>query len=326
MVNLRYHLVSIIAVFLALGLGVLFGSTVVDRGTVAFLEDRLDEVEADVDRTEERNRELSQELEELRRRETALAEEGTGRLLAGQLRGMPVVVVRLAGGDAADGDVRTTLVDAGAALDAVVTLGNDLALTTDSQRERFVEALGLRPGLADMPDRIRAVAARRVAGALWWPAFPPLAAARDEEPLAAARDLAALAQAGFLTVDRLGEAGEGAIPLPAGPDVGLVVVAPPDRPLSEAETVILDLLERIHVTEPAPTTVVATPGEGAQGPVALLREEAELVPGVSTVDHVNSFAGRLALVLALRDGELGAEAGHYGSGPESQRLVPAAPG
>lgn len=325
MVHLRYHLVSIIAVFLALGLGVLFGSTVVDRGTVAFLEARVDEVERDVQRTEERNRELADELQELERRETALAEEGTGRLLARQLEGTPVVLVRLAGGDAADGDLRTTLSDAGAVVEAVVTLDNDLALIEESDQERFVEALGLRRGLLTMPDRLQMAAARRVAGAIWWPAYPPLASARDREAQAALEDLAALAQAGFVTVDRPGDPGDGVVPLPAGPDVGMVVVAPPDRPLSEAETVILDLLERIHEARPAPTTVVATPTDGALGPVAMLRDEDGAVEGVSTIDHVDSFAGRLALVLALGDGLAGAESGHYGSGPGAQRLVPAAP-
>ena len=42
MINLRYHVVSLVAVFLALGVGVLMGSTVIDRVTV----DQLREVYA----------------------------------------------------------------------------------------------------------------------------------------------------------------------------------------------------------------------------------------------------------------------------------------
>ena len=37
MINLRYHIVSIVAVFLALGIGVLMGSTIVDRAIVSTL-------------------------------------------------------------------------------------------------------------------------------------------------------------------------------------------------------------------------------------------------------------------------------------------------
>ena len=45
MVNLRYHIVSIVAVFLALGIGIVMGSTVVDRGIVDVLNRRVDGVE-----------------------------------------------------------------------------------------------------------------------------------------------------------------------------------------------------------------------------------------------------------------------------------------
>ena len=41
MINFRFHLVSLTAVFLALGIGIAVGATVVDRATVDFLETRL---------------------------------------------------------------------------------------------------------------------------------------------------------------------------------------------------------------------------------------------------------------------------------------------
>jgi hypothetical protein len=46
---------------------------------------------------------------------------------------------------------------------------------------------------------------------------------------------------------------------------------------------------------------------------------------LSTVDNVDTFAGRLAAVLALQD--LGGDRrGHYGVGPGAQRLLPAPEG
>ena len=44
MLNLRYHVVSLVAVFLALGIGVIMGATVIDRVTVDQLRNRLDSV------------------------------------------------------------------------------------------------------------------------------------------------------------------------------------------------------------------------------------------------------------------------------------------
>ena len=45
MINFRFHLVSLIAVFLALALGVVMGSTVIDRAVVNGLENRIKHVE-----------------------------------------------------------------------------------------------------------------------------------------------------------------------------------------------------------------------------------------------------------------------------------------
>ena len=47
MINLRYHIISIVAVFLALGIGLALGSTFVDTILVNELEDQVNEFEAD---------------------------------------------------------------------------------------------------------------------------------------------------------------------------------------------------------------------------------------------------------------------------------------
>ena len=46
MINFRFHIASLIAVFLALALGVVMGSTVIDRAIVEGLHDRIDRVES----------------------------------------------------------------------------------------------------------------------------------------------------------------------------------------------------------------------------------------------------------------------------------------
>ena len=50
MINFRFHVVSLIAIFLALALGVVIGAGVIDRGVVDTLNSRLDRVEAKSDR------------------------------------------------------------------------------------------------------------------------------------------------------------------------------------------------------------------------------------------------------------------------------------
>ncbi len=63
MINFRFHVVSLIAIFLALALGVVIGAGVIDRGVVDTLNSRLDRVEAKSDRIQGENNRLSTENE-----------------------------------------------------------------------------------------------------------------------------------------------------------------------------------------------------------------------------------------------------------------------
>jgi len=54
MINLRYHIVSIAAVFLALAIGLALGSTFVDSVLVSNLESRVDQLQADTESAIER--------------------------------------------------------------------------------------------------------------------------------------------------------------------------------------------------------------------------------------------------------------------------------
>ncbi len=62
MINFRYHLVSLTAVFLALALGVAMGAAVVDRALVSTLEDQLQAVESRSDSVNDSNERLETAL------------------------------------------------------------------------------------------------------------------------------------------------------------------------------------------------------------------------------------------------------------------------
>jgi hypothetical protein len=65
MINFRFHLASLIAIFLALALGVVVGAGVIDRGVVDTLNNRLDRVSSMVDRVQGENDVLRGENSEL---------------------------------------------------------------------------------------------------------------------------------------------------------------------------------------------------------------------------------------------------------------------
>jgi hypothetical protein len=98
MINLRYHIVSITAVFLALGIGVTLGSSLIQRYTIDTLEDRLDELGERLDRTDGENMALRAELRDRDALADRLAVEGRS-LFTGHLAEVPVAILAVQGTD-----------------------------------------------------------------------------------------------------------------------------------------------------------------------------------------------------------------------------------
>src|SRR3954453_6869145 len=65
MINFRFHIASLIAIFLALALGVVMGSTVIDRAIVDGLRDQIDRVEAKANDARTDNKALQEQLDDL---------------------------------------------------------------------------------------------------------------------------------------------------------------------------------------------------------------------------------------------------------------------
>lgn len=125
MYNLRYHIASLVAVFLALAVGLLLGSVVAERGMITEqaaslvndLERRFDEISAT-------NEQLSAGLE----RDRSFAQAAVRPLVRGKLQGADVVV--LVGTGRIDGvnAVHQAVTDAGGAVTTTSFLTPGLAL------------------------------------------------------------------------------------------------------------------------------------------------------------------------------------------------------
>jgi hypothetical protein len=135
-INLRYHVFSLVAVFAALAIGIVVGSTTVKSGLV-------DSLRSNVERAEERIAEVERENASLTARDgqfDMLAEEGA-QLSAGELTGEPVLWVLAPGvdGDVVDG-LRRSFDASGA-----VTIGSieiDDAVFGDEATGALAEVLG----------------------------------------------------------------------------------------------------------------------------------------------------------------------------------------
>ncbi len=128
MVNFRFHLVSLTAIFLALGIGIAVGATVVDRATVDFLERRLEGVEQRLDDTDTENDQLRRDLGTW----SAFADQARDEAVAGRLEGVPVLVLAVQGIDRRPVDeFRQTLAAATASVQGTVWFTSKLRLEKD---------------------------------------------------------------------------------------------------------------------------------------------------------------------------------------------------
>ena len=119
MINFRFHLVSLIAVFLALGLGILVGSSVVDRVIVDRLDGEIKATRAESNDLKER---ISAQEEQIARDQDFL-EQSTGYAVRQRLQAVPVALVAERGVDENSvKDVLATLRESGATVPGVVWL------------------------------------------------------------------------------------------------------------------------------------------------------------------------------------------------------------
>lgn len=317
MINLRYHIVSLVAVFLALGMGIVMGTTVIERVTVDALNNRLNGVEGAVNEMRAENRRLGDQVKIGR----DFADQARDHLVAGQLRGVPVLVVAVSGVDRKPVDaLGAALVAAGATVEGTVWFNPRFRLDTDGEARALAAALNMSPPQNFTPsdrDAMRGAALNRI--------VPP-----DDGANGSSGVLAALTASGFLGYEAPPAAAAtpasvpalGAIPVPgtryvvvsgAGAQVADDLVA---APFSQA---LAQSPGRLVAAEAG----VDTPG-GRGVFVGFLRGDTGVGTRLSTVDNLESPMGQAATVLALRD--LGTPRfGHFGVGPGAERLVPVAP-
>jgi len=305
-INFRYHLASLIAVFLALGLGIVAGSTFVSPETVRALNHSLRRIDTSNKDLQTQNDALAQTNRDLLR----YAEFSRNLLVQGKLAGKPVVLVSF---DTTPGSetsqMATALVAAGAKLQGTLTLSSNLALADDASRGQAATVVG---GGLSGTEALQAALARQVSDALAGKTpgvlqrlidaglatrGPGVAGDAQEPP-------AALATPGTAVIF-LAPAQTVATAKP-GPDLAKAIVLPVIRALSSAQVPVV-------VGE-----------DGSPLPLlAQVRQDSSL--RVVTVDTVDQPMGQAAVVLGLAEALSTNAWGAYGSGPGASAPLPTPP-
>ncbi|MFC4061943.1 copper transporter [Planomonospora corallina] len=323
MIDFRYHLVSIVAIFLALSVGIVLGTTLLEEPAIKTAETLADQLSKG-------NTELRDQLDALRKREAgndAFTAARTPELVRGALAGKSVVIVEAPGATAAVSEaVQQTVTAAGATVTGKVTLTEKYV---DAGQSGLVDRLAtaVKPAELTFPaeDTPYDKAAAVLAGAIV--TADPTQTGKENPAAAAVLD--AFERAGLITVAgaapaaQEGQAGQEGRLVMAG---AAVLVAPAEAYTGEdaaaqAEAIVSTAL---GLDEGSQGSVLA----GAQavtatgGAIAALRENSAAAERVSSVDTVDMPAGRVVVVYSLRE-QLSGGAGQYGVGPGAAAFEPA---
>lgn len=291
MISFRFHLVSLVAVFLALGLGVLAGTTVLNRGIITVLERQTNELRETSADLRERVERLSEEA----RMWSGFGDQAMKHLLDGRLPGTDVILITQEGTDGAGiQGVRTALDEAGAELRAVLSVNRRMTLERGSDRQALAEALG---SSTEDPGDLQAEAAEALAIRL---AF---GSTGDDV-------LAQLLEAGFLANQGPGLDGDALRQLGGNREVYVVVAGGRDMP-SPAPSDFLVPLVRLLVLQ-GEAVAAAENLDSQYEFVGLLRSDGTVSGQMVTQDNVDRVPGEVGLVLALRELLSGGRGGHYG--------------
>ncbi|MHB1139193.1 MAG: copper transporter [Microthrixaceae bacterium] len=333
MVTFRFYLVSIVAFFLALAVGVVVGS-VLDEGISNSLQDRLERVEANLDDTVASIDDKNREIDQLGR----YAEASAPFAVQDRLLGTSTLVVAESGVD--DDPVEDLVVQlrrSGAHVPGVVWLEPRWSLTEDEDKGRFAEIVdGTDLSVAQLheaawaellssaaPDGEDITTTTTVSEGGDPPGTTTTEVAAGQ-PLDLFEDpmLVALSDAGFLRLVEID--GDDA---PGGAELGVIAVTGTSSELPVPGAAAVDLIEQSSAVDvPAVLAEVyvddSSDDEDAPERGVIVRAATERsTPGYSSVDDLDVVAGRVAAVLALDDQRHGL-IGRFGYGPDVDGVLP----
>jgi len=310
-IDFRYHLVSIVSIFLALAVGILLGAGPLQEDLGKTLSNQVSTLRKEKDA-------LRTQLDQAQTRVDAsdkFVTAVTPALVESRLGGRSAVVVTLPGTDKAlVTGVTKALTSSGATVSGTVEVQDAWSDTTKrSFRDQLLTSLGPLVGLSDttgsLESRMGALLARalvvdRVSGA-------------DHPSTSATQALTGLKEAGLLSFE-----GDGPDPATLA-----VVVAPTPGDKTSSDQRQADLAAWVALAgqlDAASNGAVVVGDESSTatgGLVRAVRADDVAATKVSTVDDIAAAMGRIALVYSLRQ-QMAGEAGQYGIGPSATALLP----
>jgi hypothetical protein len=310
-IDFRYHLVSLIAVFLAIALGIVIGTTQLNDPIAANIEGQVTELEQDKRALEDRTQQLQAQLETADAFGAAVAPA----LVDGALEGSSVLLI------AGNEDVTAETIEEISALigQADGSVAGTIRLQPEftdpssaSALQNYVTGSGLLPPGGQLPSTDDA--GQLVASLLAQVLMVPADGGTPPDSAAISSVLAGLTSLNVLTPEGSSvSAANYVVFLTAGTFTG--------EDADERNETLIELVTALDA-EGSGAVVAGDPTSAQEnGLLGAIRADPELSSAISTVDSIGTAAGRISTVLALAaEGE--GITGAYGTGEDAQPVPP----
>ncbi|MFC8848690.1 MULTISPECIES: copper transporter [unclassified Micromonospora] len=311
MINFRYHVVSLTAVFLALAIGLVVGTAALNGPVADSLKERVNGLSKDNQQMRQAVNNMQKEIE----LEEQFAAEMAQVFLPGKLTDRRVLLLTLPSGREHTEGVLRMLQTAGAQVTGRVDLQDKFINPDNNNNLMELAVTAARPSApaSGLPGNGHGVeTSSALLASVLLDRADGTTAATDADRRAV---LASYSNAGYLTTDEK----------VTGPAEAVVLVSGQpyvDKDSAKKDESVVKVAEQFDRTG---AIVVAGNGSAGGNVVAVVRGDPVLSQTISTVDDANTTQGQLVTTLALVQQLVEKKAGQYGVGDNASSLLPRLP-
>jgi len=319
-IDFRYHLVSIVAVFLALAIGIVLGSTELQGPTYNFLNRTTAKLQTELDQATSQRDTAQQQASEGELYAQAIEPAVLHNLLTGQRL---LIVTEPGAQSSVVSGINSAAIEAGATVTGQINLApkffDTSATTQDSLNQTTLDVAQTASITLDPSATYQQQAAQMIASEILTtsPASPNGQPASDPGANAGTM-LQAYAASQFLSTT-----GQ-----PATPATLAIVVTPQNAPSDGSadplDQVLIPLVQELAAKSSATVVAGSSSGSGAGSPIAVLRSN-NVASQVSTVDDADLVSGQTVAIQALAMLLGGGKAGSYGFAANGATAVAPSP-
>ena len=306
MIDFRYHLVSIVAVFLALAIGIVLGSTELQGPAFSLLDKTTSKLQSELGQVSSQRDSAQQQATE----GELYAQAVEPAVLRDLLTGHRLLIVTEPGAQSSVvSGITTAAIHAGASVTGEINLQPkffDSSGTAQDSLNQTTQNVAQTAGIQlDASATYQQQAAQVIASEILTASSASAGGQPGGQGASAASMLQAYAASQFLSTS-----GQSATPA----TLAVVVTpqnAPADGSADQLAQVLIPLVQEMAAKSAATVVVGSSAGSGAGSPISVLRSNS-VAAQVSTVDDAELAAGQTVAMQVLAVELAGGKAGSYG--------------